>query len=202
MTVISSAASSSAASQTAQNKESNVRLQDGEQKKFNREAYTNDDTGVTLTGDEIIGEILTTNSALIPFTVTEFGQLGSLAQRFLYGTDAMPLPQFDDDQVNAKAAAELARSKKVPRGILPRANAVWRRECPDEFYGYSYKAIDPTTWAEQQLGLVMSRAISNQILRAHKRVKAKPNKAGSTSKLGSLLRDGARYLATGVRWKC
>ena len=45
-------------------------------------------SGVTLTGDEIIGEILTTNSALITFTVTEFGQLGSLAQRFLYGTDA------------------------------------------------------------------------------------------------------------------
>ena len=110
VTVISSAASSSAASQTAQNKESNVRLQDGEQKKFNREAYTNDDTGVTLTGDEIIGEILTTNSALIPFTVTEFGQLGSLVQRLLYGTDAMALPHFDDDQVNAKAAAELART--------------------------------------------------------------------------------------------
>ena len=48
-------------------------------------------SGVTLTGDEIIGEILTTNSALLPFTVTEFGQLGSLAQHFLYGTiDAMP----------------------------------------------------------------------------------------------------------------
>ena len=196
VTVISSAASSSAASRTAQHKESNVRLQDGEQKKFAREAYTNGDSGVTLTGDEIIGEILSSNSALIPFTVTEFGQLGSLAQRFLYGTDAMALPHFDDDQVNAKAAAELARSKKVPRGILPRANAVWRRECPDEFYGHSYKAMDPKTWAEQQLGLVMSRATSNQILRAHKRVKAKPNDAGPTSKLGSLLRDGAQYLAT------
>ena len=68
-----------------------MRLQDGEQKKFNQEAYTNNDSGVTLTGDEIIGEILTTNSALLPFTVTEFGQLGSLAQHFLYGTiDAMP----------------------------------------------------------------------------------------------------------------
>ena len=196
VTVISSAASSSAASQIAQKKESDSRLQDGELKKFNRNGYTNPDTGVTLTGDEIIGEILQTNSALLPFTVTEFGQLGSLARRFLYGTDAMPLPSFENDQVNAKAAAELARSKKVPRGILPRANAIWRKECPDEFYGYSYKAMDPLNWAEQQLGLVMSRAISNQIVRAHKQVKTRPSKAGSNPNLGSLLKDGAQYLAT------
>ena len=196
VTVISSAASSSTASQTAQRKESDMRLQDGEQKKFCRDAYTNQDTGVTLTGDETIGEILLTNSALIPFTVTEFGQLGSLARRFLYGSDAMALPEFDEQHVNAKAAAQLARSKKVPRGILPRANAIWRKECPDDFYGHSYKAMDPMTWAEQQLGLVMSRAIANQIVRTHKQIKAQPSKADSCPKLGSLLRDGARYLAT------
>ena len=51
-------------------------------------------------------------------------------------------------------------------------------------------------WAEQQLGLVMSRAISNQIIRAHKQVKTKPIQAGSNPNLGSLLKDGARYLAT------
>ena len=69
---------------------------------------------------------------------------------------------------------------------------MWHRECPDEFYGHSYKAMDPTTttWAEQQLGLVMSRAISNQILRAHKRVKVKPNKAGSIPKLGEFSPPG------------
>ena len=196
VTVISSAVSSSTASQIAQKKESDMRLQDGEQKKFSRNAYTNPDTGVTLTGDEIIGEILDTNSALIPITVTEFGQLGSLARRFFYGTAAMKLPTFGVNEPNAKLAAELARSKEVPRGVLPRANAIWRKECPDEFYGYSYKAMDPMTWFEQQLGLVMSKAISNQIIRAHKQVKTQPIKAASSPKLGSLLRDGAKYLAT------
>ena len=43
---------------------------------------------------------------------------------------------------------------------------------------------------------VMSRAISNQILRAHKQVKIKPIKADSNPKLGSLIWDGACYLAT------
>ena len=52
------------------------------------------------------------------------------------------------------------------------------------------------TWFEQQLGLVMSKAISNQIIRAHKQVKTQPIKAASSPKLGSLLRDGAKYLAT------
>ena len=61
----------------------------------------------------------------------------------------------------------------------------------------SYIDPNPTTWAKQQLGLVMSIVISNQILCArNKRAVVKSNKAGYNPKLGSLLRNGARYLAT------
>ena len=51
------------------------------------------------------------------------------------------------------------------------------------------------TWAEQQLGLVMSsRAISNQILRAHKRVEAKSINAGSNPNIAPS--PSQHYLAT------
>jgi hypothetical protein len=156
---------------------------------------------VTLSGDEIIGEIMASNSALVPITVTGFGQFGSLFERFLFGKEAMKIPNFKESQNNAKAAAEFARSTKVPHSVLPRANEIWRKEHPEEFYGHSYKAMDPTTYATQQLGLITSTALSNHILRAHKKVKSRPPKDNERTKFGSLLSDDANYLATDTTYQ-
>jgi len=97
-----------------------------------------------------MGKIIASNSALIPITVTEFGQFGSLFERFLFGKEAMKIPKFKESQNNAKAAAELARSTKVPHSVLPRANKIWWKEHREEFYGHSYKAMNPTTYAIQR----------------------------------------------------
>ena len=72
-----------------------------------------------MTGEEImiISDLLRNKHALIPITVTEFGMFGSLFNCFLFGDDALQLPPFTTNQKNANAAAEHARSKKVPRGI-------------------------------------------------------------------------------------
>ena len=96
-----------------------MHLRDAEKEKFCRKGHTDKGSNVTLSGDELIGEILATNSALIPITVTEFGQFGSLFDRFLFGKEAIKIPQFKDSQNNAKAAAEVARSTKVPHSVLP-----------------------------------------------------------------------------------
>jgi len=61
----------------------------------------------------------------------------------------MKIPKFKDSQNDAKAAAELARSTKVPHSVLPQANEIWRKEHQEGFYGHSYKAMDPTTYAIQ-----------------------------------------------------
>lgn len=196
---IPSGASTSAKSQAARKKSSIERLQDGEIGKFCRNHHTDKDTGVTLSGDEIIGEILRHDMALVPITVTEFGMFGSLFNRFLFGTDALPNPPFDEKVSQADAASKLARSKKVPRGVLVRANDIWRHEHPDEFYGHSYKAMDPKSYAVQQLGLITTTAISNHILRAYGKVKT--TQAASEeerNKFGSLLFDGACYYKTDV----
>ena len=194
--VISSNASTSTKAQTNKKKKSDIRLRDGEKEKFCRKGHTDKGSSTTLTGDEIIGEILNTNSALIPITVTEFGQFGSLFERFLFGREALKIPNFSDNQKNAKAAAKLARSTKVPHSVLPRANEIWRKEHEGGFFGHSYKAMDPLTYAEQQLGLITTTAIANHILRAHRVVKSRPPKDDESTKFGSLLFDGATYLST------
>ena len=120
-------------------------------------------------GQEIIQEVLKTNSALRPITVTEFGQFGTLFKQFIYRKDTIPLPVFlDKDQTHVEVAARLARSNKAPCIILPHANQIWRTEHANEFCGFSYKAVDPTTYAEQKSGLVTTTAISNQIIGTHR----------------------------------
>ena len=94
-------------------------LQDAEKEKFCRQGHTDKGSNVTLSGDKIIGKIIASNNALIPITVTEFSQFGSLCERFPFGKEAMKIPKFKESQNNAKAAAELARSTKVPHSILP-----------------------------------------------------------------------------------
>ena len=70
----------------------------------------------------------------------------------------------------ALEAARLMRSPIAPHGILRRANVIWRSEHPESFYGGSYKCMDPWTHFDQQLGLVISTAISSHLLRAHNRM--------------------------------
>ena len=56
--------------------------------------------------------------------------------------------------------------------------------------------MDPTTYTIQQLGLITSIAISNHILRAHKKVNSRPPKDNKRITFGSLLLDDANFLAT------
>ena len=113
----------------------------------------------------------------------------------------MKIPKFSENQQKAKKPAKLARSTKVPHYVLPRANEIWCKEHEAEFYGHSYIAMDPLTYAEQQLELITTTAIANHILRAHKLVKSKsrPPKNDVSTKFGPLLFVGATYLSTYTR---
>lgn len=167
VTIVSSKPAYSTRTRAARIKEIDLRLRKGEKSKFQRRGKTDKSTKVTLTGDQIIGRILDQNMALVPIAVSPHGRLGSLFQRFLYGSDPMELPDFRSSRPRASDAAHLATSYKMPRGLLPRANAIWKAEHPECFYGGSYKAMDPWSYFDQQLGFVMSTALSSHILRAH-----------------------------------
>ena len=91
----------------------------GEEKtKFERpRGGTNSITGVTLTGDQALGQILDSNQALIPIAIGPFGELGQIFMRFLYGTPPKSLPKISASKPNAQRALNLATSIKVPSNI-------------------------------------------------------------------------------------
>ena len=170
VTVVSSKPCISTDCTSARRKELKLRLREGERMKFQRKGKSDKGTQVTLSGEEIIEYIIRNNMALIPIAVSPHGHLGSLFERFLYDVDSIPITNFTDGRVQAEAASRVARSPKVPRAVLQRANV---SENPDTCYGTSYKAMDPMRYFQQQLGLVISKAISSHLIRAHNKNKSK-----------------------------
>ena len=71
-----------------------MRLRDGERDKFQRDGASCKETGITLSGDDMIGSILKNNMGFVPIALTAHGRMGSLIERVLYGTDALPPPDF------------------------------------------------------------------------------------------------------------
>ena len=120
-----------------------------------------------------MGWILDHGMALVPLAISAHGTLGSLFQRMLYGSDALPSPHDKEKFPNAAAAYAAAHSRKVPRVLLERADEIWRGENPDTSYSESYLAMTPTKYYEQQIGLVISTAVSSHLLRAHNKNRTK-----------------------------
>src|SRR6056300_1135442 len=114
----------------------NLRLQVGEKSKFERaNPGTNKRTNVSLTGDQIIGDLYNQNFVLIPIAVSPYGKFGSIFERFLYGTEPLPLPKFSAKRTFNSLMANRAISGGVPAGVLERANHIWRNTRPGVFFG-------------------------------------------------------------------
>ena len=82
------------------------------------------------------------------------------------GTEKHYYPPPKLSKPNAIRAAKLATSLKVPYNILQRANDLWRFKRPGEFFGGSYKAMNPKTYVNQQFGRLVCVANGSHINRA------------------------------------
>ena len=71
----------------------------------------------------------------------------------------------------ARKLHERACSTDVPYGILNTASKMWAKSHPDAWYGNTYMDANPRTWAMQQLGLGMTNAIVDHILRSDSRAR-------------------------------
>ncbi len=176
VTVISSKPCHRTDTQAARKTEIKLRLRTGEKMKFQRKGRTDQDTGISMSGDEMIGDMLQRGKALAPISVSPHGSVGGIFERIWTGAEPYPAPSFADGRPNAEAAWKIATSSKVPRGVLKRANDIWHEHHPYEFYGGSYKAMDPWTYFDQKLGLVISSAFSSHLLLAHSKNKSKQPK--------------------------
>jgi hypothetical protein len=167
----------------AQQKHIIAQLQEEEIGKFERSrGGSQSDKGkqITLTGDQIIGEIIDNKMALIPIAISPYGRFGPIFNRFLYGSDIIPLPTLK--KPNAERASKLSVSDKIPRGVLSRATQLWSEEHKDEFYGGSWRAQDPWTDVNQQLGLLACQANGKHIAKYINDVRKKDRRAKSKSK--------------------
>ena len=150
--------------ETATINETDLRLREGERKKFvRRTGGTNDITAKTLSADEVIGEINDANYSFLPIAIGPHGEIGSIFRRFWDGSDPLPLPHFGDDRPEAKRAAERAISIHTPWNILGKADARWKTEKGSSLFDGSYLSPLPSTWAKQQLGLICSSQLANHI---------------------------------------
>eukprot|EP00956_Cyclotella_meneghiniana_P035863 scaffold118784_cov60-Cyclotella_meneghiniana.AAC.4 len=145
--------------------ESDLRLREGERKKFARTTGgTNNVTSKTLSADEVIGEINDANYSFIPIAIGPHGEVGSVFKRFWDGSDPLPLPSFSKDQPEAKRAAERSISIHItPWNILGKADARWKSERGSALFDGSYLSALPSTRAKQQLGLICCSQLANHI---------------------------------------
>jgi hypothetical protein len=156
--------SSSSDSEAAQYNETDLRLRDGEKMKFaRRTGGTNPITNKTLSADEVIGEILDTNSVFIPIAVGPFGEFGSLFRRFIESHRILPLPEFSADGPNATRAAALAFTNRTPYNVLGKADMIWKESHGSKLFDGSYMSQSPSTWANQRLGLATVTNLANHI---------------------------------------
>ena len=151
----------------AQPNQKKLRLQEGERMKFQRNGKTDQDTMMSLSGDEIIGDIIHNNMALIPIPVTPHGSLGALFNRFLTNTKVGQPPSFSASRPNAIAAYDIARSRLVPKGLFQHADRLWQQHNPETAHSGSYKAYTPSANYNQRIGLILSTSISSHLKRCY-----------------------------------
>ncbi|KAL7523556.1 hypothetical protein ACHAWF_000570, partial [Thalassiosira exigua] len=73
-------------------------------------------SGVKVSGDTIIGEIIATNAVLIPFAIDHLGGLGPMAQNFLFEERPAVDLDFPASRPNAKRMYEMAMNPPCPTG--------------------------------------------------------------------------------------
>ena len=120
-----------------------------------RQAQTGEERQVTLSGDEIIGNVSENNMDLIPIVVSPHGRIGNPFVFFVRRSvlpNGFPFRQPPQRQAEALACSICTIS--VPYGIVERAKKMWKKENPDIAY-------DQKLHFQQKLGLVISTSISS-----------------------------------------
>ena len=159
-------------SDDARLKENNLHLQRKERDKFQRKGHTNKKTNITMTGEDIMRDHNNRHYGFVPIVISPYGKMGNMAERFFFGADPLPLPDYTKPQ--ALKAAKVAISLDVPFGVLNHAKKLWRQQHEDETYGSNYKDNDPLTSATKQLGRLICVSNGEHLLTAIDKMNGEP----------------------------
>jgi hypothetical protein len=120
---------------------------------------------ITLTGDQIIHNLLSNDKALIPAAISPLGRWGHMFHFFLFGRRRNPHPTFPATRPAAATMYRRISAHPCPNGIIPAATSTWKRHKKkrEYFYGHSYTAPTPKEFALGKLGLAISNALALHI---------------------------------------
>ena len=106
---------------------------------------------ITLTGEQITGELFSDNMQLLPFAISPLGLFGPTINDFLYGNGTPPNGEYKTlhnvDKSKFPNASNMAQQAfaRTPSNILERADSIWKSKQRNYHYGGSYKSPDPST---------------------------------------------------------
>ncbi len=119
-------------------------------------ARTDSSSQITLTGEQITGELLSDNMQLIPFAISPLGLFGPTINYFLYGTpptgDYKTLHNIDKSKFPHASNMAQQAFTRTPSNILARADSIWKSKQRNHHYGGSYKSPDPSTYLQSLKG--------------------------------------------------
>ena len=135
-------------------------LIDKERLKLMRDGMCDTTNNNTLTGEQIIGELLDTGQVLLPWTISPHGRFGPMFRRFLYGESLGHNYTFPATRPNAARMFNRAMFHPSTIGLVPLATAAWKRnKSPKQhFFGNSWTCPTPLEYAQQKFGLAYSNA--------------------------------------------
>jgi hypothetical protein len=117
---------------------------------------------ITITGDQIIGDLFKDNMQLLPFAISPLGLFGPTINRFLYGiqpeSNYKTLHNIDQGKFPYAYGMAMRAYTKTPQDILHRANNIWKSKPRNYHYGGSYKSPDPITYYTQVFGRTVCHA--------------------------------------------
>jgi len=117
---------------------------------------TDSSSQITLTGEQITGELLSDNMQLIPFAISPLGLFGPTINYFLYGTpppsDYKTLHNIDKSKFPHASNMAQQAFTRTPSNIFERADSIWKSKQCNHHYGGSYKSPDPSTYYTQIFG--------------------------------------------------
>lgn len=152
--------------------------------------------------NNVLNDLVNQNILFIPFSVDHLGGLGPLAHRLLFGPNDTKAPPWSyvtssNPDLRSIRLKNRAYGEHAALSLLPRADAAWEANNPNKRYGRSYHTQTPSQWATQFLGLNITFALSENILkllRKHQHPSNIDNKKDSSR--GRHLFVPARYRAS------
>ena len=119
----------------------------------------------SLTGEEIIHELLDSGQVLLPLAISPYGRWGPMFHKFLFGKLYTADHGFPKSRPSAERMYHRGMSHPSPTNLVQSATTNWKRSKPKTqlFYGHSYTIPTPKEYILQKLGLAIDNALSLHI---------------------------------------